>query len=228
MAEMMNLRNERVVLAVTGASGSIYAELLLRRLLQAGVRTYLVATDTARKVIATELGEQSLLSAVLKSGLQMRLESDEAVLKTAGRFELSSVELQELRVFSNDDFYAPIASGSEGATHMVVTPCSMGTLARIAHGMSTCLIERCADVMLKERRSLVISPRETPLSAIHLQNMLTLVQAGAALVPAMPAFYNRPETVEQVALFVVERLLDQLRLETIRDFKTVRWNIRRL
>ncbi|MBM3380938.1 MAG: UbiX family flavin prenyltransferase [Betaproteobacteria bacterium] len=224
----MNLRNERVVLAVTGASGSIYAELLLRRLLQAGVRTYLVATDTARKVIATELGEQSLLSAVLKSGLQMRLESDEAVLKTAGRFELSSVELQELRVFSNDDFYAPIASGSEGATHMVVTPCSMGTLARIAHGMSTCLIERCADVMLKERRSLVISPRETPLSAIHLQNMLTLVQAGAALVPAMPAFYNRPETVEQVALFVVERLLDQLRLETIRDFKTVRWNIRRL
>lgn len=228
MAEITGLRNERVVLAVTGASGSIYAELLLRRLLQAKVRTYLVATDTARKVIATELGEQSLLAAALKSGLQMRLESNDLFLETARKFELDVAEVQELRVFSNDDFYAPIASGSEGATHMVVAPCSMGTLARMAHGMSTCLVERCADVMLKERRPLVIAPRETPLSAIHLQNMLTLVHAGAALVPAMPAFYNRPETVEQVALFVVERLLDQLRLETIQDFKTVRWNIRRL
>jgi 4-hydroxy-3-polyprenylbenzoate decarboxylase len=228
MAEAFNLKNERVVLAVTGASGSIYAELLLRQLLQAKVRTYLVATDTARKVISTELGEQSLIGTVLNCGLQMRLESDAQVVKVARQCDLDIAELQELRVFSNDDFYAPIASGSEGATHMVVAPCSMGTLARMAHGMSTCLIERCADVMLKERRSLVICPRETPLSAIHLQNMLTLVHAGAALVPAMPAYYNRPETVEQVAQFVVERLIDQLRLETIRDFKTVRWNIRRL
>lgn len=228
MAEGLNLKSERVVLAVTGASGSIYAELMLRQLLQAQVRTYLVATDTARKVIATELGEQSLLAAVLKSGLQMRLESDASVLEAARAAELDASHIQELRVFANDDFYAPIASGSEGATHMVVAPCSMGTLARMAHGMSTCLIERCADVMLKERRTLVVCPRETPLSAIHLQNMLTLVQAGAAIVPAMPAYYSRPQTVEQVAQFVVERLVDQLRLETIRDFKTVRWNIRRL
>ncbi|MEN9530664.1 MAG: hypothetical protein RI932_2537, partial [Pseudomonadota bacterium] len=122
MAEITGLRNERVVLAVTGASGSIYAELLLRRLLQAKVRTYLVATDTARKVIATELGEQSLLAAALKSGLQMRLESNDLFLETARKFELDVAEIQELRVFSNDDFYAPIASGSEGATHMVVAP----------------------------------------------------------------------------------------------------------
>lgn len=228
MVDVVELNRERVVLGVTGASGSIYAELLLQQLLQANIRTYLVATDTAKKVIATELGDQSLLSAVLGSGLQARLESNDAVLNAAHRLEIDASNLGQLKVFFNDDFYAPIASGSEGATHMVVAPCSMGSMARIAHGMSTCLLERCADVMLKERRPLVISPRETPLSAVHLQNMLTLVQSGAALVPAMPAFYNRPQTVEQIAMFVVERLLDQLKIESIKNFKSVRWNIRRL
>lgn len=222
------IKKERVVLGVTGASGSIYAELLLEFLLAAGVRTYVVASDTARKVISTELSEQSLLSRVLASGTQARFETQELVLQSAKSRGLNEEHMAQLRVFFNDDFYAPIASGSEGATHMVVVPCSMGTMARIAHGMSTCLLERCADVMLKEKRTLVISPRETPLSTIHLQNMLTLAQAGAAIVPAMPAFYNRPQTVEEVALFVVERLIDQLRLSTPVREKTVRWNIRRL
>lgn len=226
--ENLVLKPERVVVGVTGASGSIYAELLLQQLLRANVRTYLVATETARKVIGTELGDRSLLSTLLGSGLQARLETSESVVKAAAQFELLPEHLEQLKVFSNDDFYAPIASGSEGATHMVVAPCSMGSLARIAHGMSTCLLERCADVMLKERRTLVICPRETPLSSIHLQNMLTLTQAGAAMVPAMPAFYNRPENVEQVAQFVVERLIDQLGLSAMKNFKTVRWNIRRL
>ncbi|MEY4065035.1 MAG: hypothetical protein RIR26_1243 [Pseudomonadota bacterium] len=228
MTERLALRSERVVLGVTGASGSIYAELLLNALLAAGVRTYLVATDTARKVIATELGPESLLFQVLEAGQQTRFESVEAVCRVAAARSLSEKHLGELRVFFNDDFYAPVASGSEGATHMVVAPCSMGSLARMAHGMSTCLLERCADVMLKERRPLVICPRETPLSAIHLQNMLTLVQAGAALVPAMPAFYNRPQNIDELALFVVERILDQLKLDSVGDFKKVRWNIRRL
>lgn len=222
------LIKERVVLGVTGASGSIYAELLLEILLAAGVRTYLVATETARKVMATELPETSLMSQVLACGLQARFEMHEGVLRAAAARELQADALSQLKVFSNDDFYAPIASGSEGATHMVVAPCSMGTMARIAHGMSTCLLERCADVMLKEKRTLVISPRETPLSTIHLQNMLILAQAGAAIVPAMPAFYNRPQSVEEVALFVVERLLDQLKLSAPLREKTVRWNIRRL
>lgn len=222
------IKKERVVLGVTGASGSIYAELLLEFLLAAGVRTYVVASDTARKVISTELSEQSLLSRILASGTQARFETQEPILQAAKSRSLTEEHLSQLRVFFNDDFYAPIASGSEGATHMVVVPCSMGTMARIAHGMSTCLLERCADVMLKEKRTLVISPRETPLSTIHLQNMLTLAQAGAAIVPAMPAFYNRPQTVEEVALFVVERLIDQLRLSTPVREKTVRWNIRRL
>jgi 4-hydroxy-3-polyprenylbenzoate decarboxylase len=227
MAEVV-LVKERVVLGITGASGSIYAELMLRSLLAAGVRTYLVATDTARKVIATELPENCLIAQVLASGLQARLETNSAVAAAAESLGLTAENIAQLRVFSNDDFYAPIASGSEGATHMVVAPCSMGTMARIAHGMSTCLLERCADVMLKEKRTLVISPRETPLSTIHLQNMLTLAQAGAVLVPAMPAFYSRPQSVEEVALFVVERLLDQLRLTTPLRQKSVRWNIRRL
>lgn len=222
------IKKERVVLGVTGASGSIYAELLLEALLAAGVRTYVVASDTARKVISTELSEQSLLSRILASGTQARFETQEPILQSAKSRGLNEEHMAQLRVFFNDDFYAPIASGSEGATHMVVVPCSMGTMARIAHGMSTCLLERCADVMLKEKRTLVISPRETPLSTIHLQNMLTLAQAGAAIVPAMPAFYNRPQTVEEVALFVVERLIDQLRLSTPVREKTVRWNIRRL
>lgn len=228
MTGSIQLAKERVVLGVTGASGSIYAELLLERLLSAGVRTYLVASDTARKVISTELSEDSLLSAVLAAGTQTRFESNPEICKVMESRGLDSHLASELRVFSNDDFYAPIASGSEGATHMVVAPCSMGTMARIAHGMSTCLLERCADVMLKEKRPLVICPRETPLSVIHIQNMLTLAQAGAAIVPAMPAFYSRPRSVDQVALFVVERLLDQLRLNSAVQEKSVRWNIRRL
>lgn len=220
------LENERVVLGVTGASGSIYSELLLAQLLKRNCRTYLVATDTARKVILTELGENSLLATALSAGIQTRFETHSDCCASAERWSLTPENLGQLRLFLNDDFYAPIASGSEGATHMVVAPCSMGTMARIAHGASTCLLERCADVMLKERRPLVISPRETPLSAIHLQNMLMLHQAGAAIVPAMPAFYARPQTVEQVAMFVVERLIDQLKLNN--TDKSVRWNVRRL
>jgi len=228
MTSSIRLAKERVVLGVTGASGSIYAELLLERLLAAGVRTYLVASDTARKVIATELDSDSLLAKVLACGVQARFETQPEILQAFEARGLSAEQAAELRVFSNEDFYAPIASGSEGATHMLVVPCSMGTMARIAHGMSTCLLERCADVMMKERRTLVIAPRETPLSTIHIQNMLTLAQSGAAIVPAMPAFYNRPQTVEQMALFVVERLLDQLRLSADVREKTVRWNVRRL
>ncbi|NBX16723.1 MAG: UbiX family flavin prenyltransferase [Proteobacteria bacterium] len=228
MTGTIELAKERVVLGVTGASGSIYAELLLERLLSAGVRTYLVASDTARKVVTTELPEDSLLSAVMNAGIQTRFDSNPAVCRALTSRGLDAAMLAELRLFSNDDFYAPVASGSEGATHMVVAPCSMGTMARIAHGMSTCLLERCADVMLKEKRPLVICPRETPLSVIHLQNMLTLAQAGAVIVPAMPAYYSRPQSIEELALFVVERLLDQLRLSAAVREKSVRWNIRRL
>lgn len=228
MTESHIWASERVVLGVTGASGSIYAELLLRKLLSANVRTYVVATETARKVITTELTPGSLLAAVLESERAARFETNPAVINIAQRLNLTPENLSQLKVFANEDFYSPIASGSEGATHMVIAPCSMGTLARIAQGVSSCLLERCADVMLKERRPLVIAPRETPLNLIHLQNMMTLLQAGAFIVPAMPGFYNRPQSVEELALFVVERLLDQLKLTSSLDSKSVRWNFRRL
>jgi 4-hydroxy-3-polyprenylbenzoate decarboxylase len=228
MTAAVQLAKERIVIGITGASGSIYAELLLELLLAAGVRTYLVFTDTAQKVISTELGHDSLLSCVLKSQLKARFETHEPLVQILAARGGAPEQLCQLKVFSNDDFYAPIASGSEGATHMVVVPCSMGSLARIAHGLSTSLLERCADVMLKEKRPLVLCPRETPLSAIHLQNMLTLANAGALMVPAMPAFYNRPQTVNEAALFIVERLLEQLRLSSVDYQKTVRWNLRRL
>lgn len=217
----------RVIVGVTGASGSAYADLLVRTLLEVGIRTYVVFTDTAKKVIRTEIPE-SFLGVLATTPTQMRFHEDDLMGAAAEGVGLSKSSLSELRVFLNDDLYAPIASGSEGATHMIVVPSSMGTLARIAHGMSSCLLERAADVMLKERRTLVVVPRETPFNAIHLQNMLALVQAGAVILPAMPGFYQRPQSVEELVWFVVERILDQLRIPECEAKKQIRWNVRRL
>ena len=218
----------RVVLGVTGASGSPYAEAILLKLLKARVRTYLVFTETAEKVVNTEMSE-GLLPLILKTPQNRRFEENDLLAESVKSLGLDPGDLEQLRVFDNKDFYAPIASGSEGATHMIVCPCSMGSLARIAHGMSTCLLERAADVMLKERRPLVIVPRETPLSLIHLQNMTTLVQAGAALVPAMPGFYDRPKCVADLVNFIAERVLESLGIPEWRtQRKEVSWNHRQL
>ena len=116
----------------------------------------------------------------------------------------------QLEVFGREDWFAPLASGSNPADAMVICPCSMGTLARIAAGLADTLIERAADVMLKESRKLVLVPRETPLSAIHLENMLRAQRAGAVILPANPGFYHRPQSVSEVVDFVVARVLDQL------------------
>ena len=215
------------MLGVTGASGSIYAELLLRRLLGTGVRTYVVFTGTGAKVVGTEL-RKGLLPALARCEQRARLEEREDLRAAATSAGLPPDALSELRLFSNEDLYAPIASGSEGATHMAVCPMSMGTLARIAHGISGCLVERAADVMLKERRPLVVVPRETPLSLIHLQNMVTLTQAGAHVVPAMPAFYMNPTSIDDLGWFVVERVCDALRIPRLSEGKGVRWNVRSL
>lgn len=222
------LPRDRVLVCVTGASGSAYAEVLIRTLLGTGIRTYVIFTETARKVVHTELGDDGLLAALGGATRTARFEDDPAVVAAARASGLEASALGHLRTFANDDLYAPVASGSEGCTHMVVCPSSMGTLARIAHGVSGCLVERAADVMLKERRTLIVVPRETPFSSIHLQNMLQLAQAGAHIVPAMPGFYQRPKTVEDVVWFVVERVLDQLRIEGLRDLKRIQWNVRRL
>ncbi len=221
------LPRERVVLGITGASGAPYAEALLRQLLLCGIRTYVVFTGTGKKVVNTELA-QGLLPALAHSKVFARLHEQEPLRAAAQAAGLPPEALASLRLFDNDDLYAPIASGSEGATHMVVCPSSMGTLARIAHGVSGCLLERAADVMLKEKRRLVIVPRETPFSLIHLRNMTTLAEAGAHLVPAMPAFYMNPKSIDDLVTFVVERVSDGLGIDALAEGKRTRWNARSL
>jgi len=169
----------KIVVAITGASGSIYAKVLLDKLV--AVRSQwdtvaIVMSDNARDVWRFELGSASY---------------------TAYPFTL----------YEKNDFYAPFASGSAKFDTMIVCPCSMGTLARIAHGTSSDLTTRAADVMLKERRKLILVPRETPLSAIHLRNMLTVTEAGGVICPASPSFYSQPENGEEIAATVIDRVL---------------------
>lgn len=180
----------RVLVAVTGASGAIYGVRVVQRLASAGFAVDVIVSDTGRKVLAIE------------HGLSERPETwfDEPPPCVPRRL-------------SNEDLAAPPASGSRAPDAMLLVPCSMGTAARVAHGVSSTLIERCADVMLKERRPLVLVPRETPFSTLHLRNLLALSEMGAAIVPAMPAFYFRPTGVEDLIEFVVDRAITAARLE---------------
>lgn len=180
----------RLVLALTGASGSIYGLRLLRHLTRGGVPVTLIPSETGRQVCRHETGIDPADPASLAS-----------VEGVAG-------ELVTIREPS--DLFAPEASGSHPCDGMVVAPCSMGTAARIAHGISSTLIERVADVMLKEGRPLILVPRETPLSTIHLETLLTLARAGGVIVPAMPAFYHRPGSVEELVDFVCGKVMDRL------------------
>ncbi|MFT3929616.1 MAG: flavin prenyltransferase UbiX [Spongiibacteraceae bacterium] len=186
-----------VTLAITGASGAQYGLRLLECLLAAKCRVYLLISDAARVVLATETDVQ-----LPEFGRWAEFFS--------ARF---SVQPQQLQIFSRDDWMAPVASGSSAPTSMVICPCSMGTLAAIAAGMSNNLIERAADVALKERRQLILVPRETPYSQIHLENMLALTKMGAMVLPASPGFYQRPTRVAELIDFVVARILDQLGIE---------------
>ena len=186
-----------ITLALTGASGMPYGIRLLECLLGAGARVYLLYSQAAQIVARQEMD----------LALPGRAKDAEAFF--AERFGAAP---GQLRAFGREEWFAPVASGSNPADAMVVCPCTMGTLAAIAQGLADNLIERAADVMLKERRPLVLVAREMPLSAIHLENMLRLAHAGAIVLPANPGFYHRPETVAQVVDFVVARVLDQLRI----------------
>jgi len=186
-----------IALALTGASGMPYGVRLLECLLGAGARVYLLYSQAAQIVARQEMG----------LALPGRAKDAEAFF--AERFDAAP---GQLRAFGRDEWFAPVASGSNPADAMVVCPCSMGTLAAIAQGLSDNLIERAADVMLKESRRLILVPRETPFSAIHLENMLRLARAGAVILPANPGFYHHPQRVEDVVDFVVARVLDQLRI----------------
>lgn len=188
----------RVVVAWSGASGIGYGLRLVEVLLAAGVQVELVYSAVTQVVARQELD----------LALPAAPEAAAALLRE--RFAVG----EALQVYGREAWFAPIASGSNAADAMVVCPCSMGTLASIAQGLAKNLIDRAADVMLKERRPLVLVPRETPLSAIHLENMLRLARAGACVLPANPGFYHRPQRVEDLIDFIVMRVCDQIGLET--------------
>ena len=187
-----------ITLALTGASGLPYAMRLLECLLQGGVRVHLVYTQAAQIVAKQELDFT----------LPARPQDAEKMLcERMGTFS------GELKVFGIQDWYAPMASGSNPGDAMVVCPCTMGTLGKIAGGISDDLICRAADVMLKEKRTLILVPRETPFSPIHLENMLKLSHAGAVILPPNPGFYHHPQGVQDMVDFVVARILDHLQVE---------------
>ncbi len=184
-----------VTLALSGASGMAYGLRLLECLLHADLQVNLLVSQAAHIVAKQELGVSLPARAM---DLEKQLSSS------------MDTRAGQLRVYGREDWNAPVASGSNAADAMVVCPCSMGTLAAIAHGMSDNLIERAADVMLKEQRKLILVPRETPFSVIHLENMLTLARMGAVILPANPGFYHLPQSIEGVIDFIVARILDQL------------------
>lgn len=187
---------ERVLIAVTGASGSAYALRLAEALLTAGTGVDFIFSKAALLVIATETD----LTLPAKPQAQL------AVLQ-------AYLGHEDIRVYGREDWMAPWASGSGQPGPVVICPCSTGTLSAIATGASNNLTERAADVALKERRRLVLVPRETPFSEIHLNNMLTLSRMGATILPAAPGFYHQPQSIQDLIDFVVARILNQLGVE---------------
>lgn len=187
-----------VTLAMTGASGAQYGLRLLQCLLAADCRVYLLLSSAAEVVIRTETNLE----------LPETLEEQQLMLS-----QTFGAEDEQLLLFGREDWFSPVASGSSSASSMVICPASGGSLSAIAHGASNNLIERAADVALKERRQLILVPREAPYSEIHLENMLKLTRMGAVVVPASPGFYMQPTQVEELVDFIVARLLDQLGLE---------------
>lgn len=193
----MNTMNKEktIVLALTGASGMPYSIRLMEKILASGNRLYLIYSAVAQIVIKQEMG------------LSLPSRASEAESYFIDRFK---PEPGKLRVFGREEWFAPVSSGSNPPDAMVVCPCTMGSLAAFAAGMSQNIIERAVDVMLKERKKLIIVPRETPFSSIHLENMLRLVQAGAVMLPANPGFYQHPQSVDDLVDYIVARILDHL------------------
>jgi len=179
------IMKKKIVVAITGASGAIYAQLLLEKL--------------------SQLKDQIQEVAVVMS--------DNA--KDVWRFELDNEDFSkyDYHFYAKNDFMAPFASGSARFDTMVVVPCSMGTLGRIAGGISDDLITRAADVILKERRKLILVARDTPLNLIHIRNMETVTEAGGIICPAIPSYYSKPKTIEELAMTVVNRVIDLIGLE---------------
>ena len=185
-----------ICLALTGASGMPYGLRLLDCLLAAGSKVQLLYSQAAQVVARQEMA--------------VDLPSRPSEAKAALLARLPAADPARLAVYGREEWFAPVASGSNPPDAMIICPCSMGTLAAIAQGLADNLIERAADVVLKEGRKLVLVPRETPFSAIHLENMLRLSRVGAVILPPSPGFYQHPQSVQDIVDFVVARVLDQI------------------
>ncbi len=192
------MSRDTVTVAITGASGAPYGLRLLECLIQADRRVYLMVSSPAQVVIATET--------------ELKLPGQPGAMQ-AFLSERFGAAPDQLQVFGREQWMAPVASGSAAPASMVVCPCSTGTLSAIATGASNNLIERAADVMIKERRRLVLVPREAPLSAIHLEHMLNLSRLGVTIMPAAPGFYHNPESIGDLIDFLVARVLDHIGVE---------------
>jgi len=192
------LFDKKITLAITGASGSAYALRLIECLVAANYQIYLLCSSAAKVVFDTEVG------------LKVPSSPDAASQFFIDKYKAKP---QQVIVFGKEQWFSPVASGSAAPKLMVVCPCSTGTLAAISQGMSDNLIERAADVVIKERGQLILVPRETPYSTIHLQNMLTLSQMGVTIMPASPGFYHNPESINDLIDFMVGRLLDHIGID---------------
>lgn len=198
MTQAINPFSAKITLAITGASGSAYALRLLECLVAANYQVYVLCSSAARVVFDTE------------EGLKLPAAPDAASKMLTDKF---NAEAEQITVFGKEQWFSPVASGSAAPKQMIVCPCSTGTLAAISQGMSDNLIERAADVVIKERGQLILVPRETPFSTIHLQNMLTLSQMGVTIMPAAPGFYHNPKSIADLIDFMVGRMLDHLGIE---------------
>ena len=194
----MRARVPRYVVAITGASGAVYAVRTVAALLEQGCELDLVVSDYGRRLLRDELGDEAAVERLMPY-----LEAKYGAGVRRGGFDLHS----------NRDMGATIASGSRLTRGMVIVPCSMKSLAGVANGLSRNLVERAADVMLKERKPLVIVPRETPMSLPQLRNMVSCAEAGAVVLPAMPAFYQLPKTLDDLANFLAGKILSALGFE---------------
>ncbi|MCD9522862.1 UbiX family flavin prenyltransferase [Photobacterium carnosum] len=192
------MKNKQITLAWTGASGAPYGLRLLECLLAADYQVYLLISSAARVVLATE------------HGLKLPAAPDTAQQQLVAHLQCSA---EKLVVCGKEDWFSPVASGSAAPKQMIICPCSASTLASVAYGMSNNLLERAADVVIKERGQLLLVIRETPFSSIHLENMLKLSQLGVTIMPAAPGFYHQPQTIDDLVDFMVARILDHLNIE---------------
>lgn len=188
---------KKIIVGITGASGSIYFLKLMEELIKEDICIYVVASEQGEKVLKYETG-----------------------IELKAQIEVWKKINSEIYLEDNSNMFSPIASGSFGADKMIIIPCSMSTLAEIANGITKTLLVRSADVMIKERKNLVLVPRETPLSSIHLENMLKLSTIGVTILQATPGFYNFPKTIDDLINFVVGKALDSLK---INNNTYIRW-----